>query len=237
GRTGQEHVGVLGGFVQEQILHYHTLHGGHGGGHVLGVRVGLNNVLALAVQPLEAATQGGVKHIGNAQAGFGLQGHAPGLFKLLTYAVVGDVTVARELVREGAHIAGALHVVLTTQGVHTHAFAAHVAGCHGQVGNRHHGGGTLAVFSHAQTVVNRAVAAGGVQTGCATDVVGRYTADLGHGFWRVLGLADKAAPFIEGSGIAALGHIGLVHQIFGDDDVGHGGQHGGVGAWTQGQVV
>ena len=53
-------------------------------------------------------------------------------------AVVGHVAVAGELVRERAHVARALHVVLAAQRVDADAVAADVAGGHRQVGQAHH---------------------------------------------------------------------------------------------------
>ena len=64
-------MGVFGGFVQEDVLHHDALHGRQGRCHVLGVGVGLHNVLALAVQTQEGTFHGRIKHIGNAQARLG----------------------------------------------------------------------------------------------------------------------------------------------------------------------
>ena len=47
--------------------------------------------------------------------------------KIVAHRVVGDVPVAGQLVRERAHVAGALHVVLAAQRVHADAVAADVA--------------------------------------------------------------------------------------------------------------
>ena len=52
-RARQEHVRVTCRLVQEQILHDHALHRRKPGGHVLRVRVGLRDVLALDVDALE----------------------------------------------------------------------------------------------------------------------------------------------------------------------------------------
>ena len=65
--------------------------------------------------------------------------------------------------RERAHVAGALHVVLSAQRVHADAGPADVAGRHGEVGDRHDGGRALAVLGDAEAVIDRAVAAGRVE--------------------------------------------------------------------------
>ena len=94
-RTGQKHMGVLGGFVQEDVLHHDAFHGGQSRSHVLGVGVGLHNVFALAVQTQEGTFHGRVKHIGDAQTWLRTQMHTPSAFKQGTGGGVGDVTVAR----------------------------------------------------------------------------------------------------------------------------------------------
>ncbi|MNY15644.1 hypothetical protein D3C86_1488690 [compost metagenome] len=48
--------------------------------------------------------------------------------------------------RERPHVAGALHIVLAAQRIDAHARTTNVAGRHGQIGDRHDGGRTLAVF-------------------------------------------------------------------------------------------
>ena len=83
--------------------------------------------------------------------------------KMSRVASSGDVAVARQLVREGAHVAGALDVVLAAQRVHADAGAADIAGRHGEVGDRHDGGRALAVLGDAEAVIDRAVAAGGIE--------------------------------------------------------------------------
>ena len=98
------------------------------GGDVLRVRVGLRDVLALHEEALEAAIDGGVEHVRDAQARLGQQTLRPiALSNIGAHRVVGDVAVAGELVREGAHVAGALHVVLAAQRVDADAVAADVA--------------------------------------------------------------------------------------------------------------
>jgi hypothetical protein len=79
------------------------------------------------------------------------------------------VAVAGQLVREGADVARALHIVLAAQRIDADAFAPDVAGGHGQVGDAHHGGRALRMFGHAQAVEDGAVAAGGEQPRGAAD--------------------------------------------------------------------
>ena len=87
--------------------------------------------------------------------------HAP--FEQVADLVAGDMPIARKLVRERAHVAGALHVVLAAQRIHADAFAADIAGRHREIGDRHHRGRALAVLGDAEAVIDRAVAAGRVE--------------------------------------------------------------------------
>src|SRR5690606_39688273 len=94
----------------------------------------------------------GVEHVRDAQTGLGTDRHAPGGLELAAHRRVGDVAVARQLVREAAHVATALHVVLAAQRVHAHAFAADHAAGHGQVGDADYHGRSLCVLGHAEPV-------------------------------------------------------------------------------------
>ena len=154
----QEYVREGRRLVEEEVLHDEDLQGLQRVGHVLGVGVGLGDILALHEQALEGAARGLVEHVGNAQAGLGIELLAPHLLEQLAGPLVRDVAVARVLVRERAHVAGALHVVLPAQRVHAHALAADVAGRHGEVGHSHHHGGALAVLGDAESVIDGGVA-------------------------------------------------------------------------------
>ena len=121
---------VFGGFVQENVLHNDAFHRRQSRCYVLRVRVGLHNVFALAIQTKERTVHGCIKHIGDAQAGFGAECDAPCAFKQCACGGVRDMAVAGQLVWEAAHVASTLHIVLTTQGVHTHTFASDHAASH-----------------------------------------------------------------------------------------------------------
>ena len=218
-------------------MHHDALHRGEAGGHVLRVGIGLHDVLALDVDAPERAIQRRVDHVGNAQAGLGIQRHAPLGLVDRAHRRDRDVAIAGQFVREAAHVAAALHVVLAAQRVHADATAADVAGRHRQVGERHHRGGALAVLGDAQPVVDRAVARLGVEPRRRTDRLRRHAAELLHFLRAVARFGDERRPVGERLGIAALAHEGLVHQALGDDDMRQCGQHRDVGAGTQRQVM
>ena len=210
---------VLRRLVEEDVLHHQAFERGERRGHVLRVRVGLRHVLALHVQRLEAAVERRLEHVGDAQARLRLEVDAPGLAEQLARHGVGDVAIAGQLVRERTHVAGALHVVLAAQRVDADAFAAEVAGGHREVGDADHHGAALAVLGDAEAVIDRAVAALGVQPRRAAHQGRRHAGDFGHRLGRVLRQRHELAPFLERAGLAALGDERLVDEAFGDHHV------------------
>ena len=186
---------------------------------------------------LERAFDSGIEHVGNAQARLGIELAVPCAFEQRARGGIRDVTVGRQLMRERAHVAGALHVVLAAQRVHADARTADVAGRHGEVGDRHDGRGALAMLGDAEAVVDRAIAAGGKQPGCGAHSAGVDARVLFHGFGRILRLGDECGPLLELGPVAALAHEVFVDQAFCDDDVRHRGQQGDVGARLQRQMV
>ena len=158
-------MGVLGGLVEEQVLHYQAIERGQRRLDMLGIGVGLGHVLTLAVKTAKFAVYRRVKHIGDAHARLRVQRNIPLTFEQRSRGRVGQVAVARQLVGKRTHVAGALHIVLAPHGIHPDTFPAKVTGQHRKIGNAHYCGGTLAVLGHAKAVVNRRVAAGGIQPG------------------------------------------------------------------------
>src|SRR3569833_666316 len=100
------------GFVEEMVLHLQTLEGVQRMGDLPGVRVGLGDVLALYVEPLEAASDGRVEHVRDTQAGIVRKWNAPARLEQLAGGDVRNVAIPGQFMREGSHVARALHVVL-----------------------------------------------------------------------------------------------------------------------------
>ena len=80
------------------------------------------------------------------------------LLELVAHRLVGHMPVARELVRERAHVARSLHVVLSAERVDTDTLSTDVAGGHGEVRHAHDHGRALAVLGDAEAVVDAGVA-------------------------------------------------------------------------------
>ena len=168
---------VIRSLVEEQVVDDHAVHCGEARRHVVRVGIGLENVFALDVDCAEGAIQCGIEHVGDAQARFGIERDAPVVLEQRAGGRVGNVAIARKLVREGAHVAGALHIVLPAQGVHADAGAADVAGRHGEVGDGHYGGAALRMFGDAEAIIDRGVASGGIEPGGGSQAFGRNAGD------------------------------------------------------------
>ena len=116
---------------------------------------------------------------------------------------------------------------------------ADIAGRHGEVGHRHHHGGALAVLGDAEPVVDRAVAAGGVEPGGGAHLGGRHAGEIARQRLRRMlrGSATKSRPGRGIGDIAALGARRPRRQALGDDDMRHRIDQRDVGAGQQRQVV
>ncbi len=108
--------------------------------------------------------------------------------------VVGHVPVAGQLVRERAHVARALHVVLAAQRVDADAVAADVAGGHREVGHAHHHRRALAVLGDAEPVVDGGVAAGAYRRAAARTLGGRHAGEHLGGLGAVLRSRRRTPP-------------------------------------------
>ena len=235
--AGQEHVREFRRLVEEQVLHDDAFHRHQRGRDVLSIGIRLGDVLAFDVETLELAVEGRLEHVRNPQSRLRLQRHPPCSFEGGAYRVVRNVPVTREFVRKGAHVAGALDVVLAAQGIHADALASDVARGHGEIGDAHDHGRTLAVFGHAETIIDRAVTGRCKEARRGAHFGGRHA---GGGLHRLGGVwlrRDEAAPLVEGVGFAALADELLLDESLGDDHVREAVDQRDVGAGAQLQMV
>ena len=130
-------MGVVGCLVEEQVLHHDQFHGGETRCDVMRVGIRLQDVLALHVKTFERAVDSGVKHVRDAQTRLGVERFVPERFEYRPGRIIGDVPIAGQFVRERAHVAGALHVVLAAQRIHADAGPPDIAGRHGEIGYRY----------------------------------------------------------------------------------------------------
>ena len=235
--TGQEHVRELRRFVQEKVLHHHAFHRPQRRRHVLRVRIGLRDILALDVEPAEPTPDRLVQHVGNAQPGLAIQRPAPGRLEHLPRRVIRHMAIPAELMRKAAHVAGALHVVLPAQRVHPHALAPDIPGRHREVRHAHHHGRTLAVLGHAQPVVDRAIPRRGIQPRRRAQLRRRHPGEALGLLRRILRQRHEPRPGLEIAEVAALAHERLVHQPFRHHHMRHGIHEGHVAARQKLQMM
>ena len=225
----QQHVGILGGFVQEDVLHNKTIQRAERSFHMLGIGIGLGNVLTLHIHGLEAAGDGGIKHVGNSQARLIVDGHVPGLLKPGSNGRIAHMLIARQLVGEGAHVTGTLNVVLATERIHANTFTANVAGGHGQVGNAHHHGRALAVLGDPEAVIDGAITRFAIGPRGLAHQLGGYAGDRLQRFRRVSLLSNERPPLFVLPGLTPAFDKGLIFQALGHNHMGQGIDHRHVG--------
>src|SRR5262249_14857350 len=127
--------------------------------NVLGIWIGLRDILALDVNSFKTPVQRRIKHIGDSESWFGIERYAPFAFKRGAHLRIRDMAVAAVFMRERADIVRALHVVLPAQGIDANAGAAEIAGYHCQVDHRQNRSAALAMLGDAKPIVNRRVRA------------------------------------------------------------------------------
>ena len=125
---GKHDVGHLGGLREDDVLHDEEVELREELARAIDVGLGLCRVLTDHVERPQLAALHPVEHLRQMPAVGRANRHAPRLLEPRACLVVSlDVLEARELVGDGAHVAAALHVVLTAQRVEPRAEAADVA--------------------------------------------------------------------------------------------------------------
>ena len=181
GRVGgrEHHVGELGGPGHEQILDDQAVQPGK---QFLGVGlVGLARcrVLADDVGGREFLALHRLEHLGEGPAVLRDDRHAPGgLESRARLGVLFDVLEAGELVRDGAHVAAPLHVVLTAEGVHAAAVHPDVAGEQREIDQRQHVVHGVVVLGDAQRPTDHGAIGLGVGVRHLADDLARNARDL-----------------------------------------------------------
>ena len=224
--AGQHHVGHAGGLGHEDVLHDQEVQAPEELLVLVLVGVGLHRVLPDDVHAPDLAVRYGVHHLGLVQALVFRQGSAPYILEERVRLWVVPSPAADLLVRQGAHVAAALHVVLAAQGVEAASVLAHVPGQEPQVDEREHAVGAVVVLGDAQRPVQGRLVGGGVHAGHLADVLGRDARYLLGVLGRVAG--DLLLVRLE----ALRGPLDelLVVEVFLDDDVAHRVGQADVGA-------
>ncbi len=94
------------------------------------------------------------------------------------------------------------------------------------------------MLGDAEPVIDRAIAAGGVEPGRVANEIGAGTPEIFSTCFRAMPLVgDERRPILELVPVAALAHEFLVHQPFRDDHMGQRRHHRDIGAGLQRQMV
>src|SRR5262245_60418724 len=114
------------------------------------------------------------------------------------------MAISRQFVREGAHIARALYVVLSPQRVDADAVPTDMTRGHREVRDAHDHRAALTVFCDAEAVVDRCVPRACVKTRRAADFFRWDTREALRRLGRMVGTCDEFAPPIERCRITPL---------------------------------
>ena len=171
-----------------------ALHRGQSCRYMCCVWVRLKYILPLAIQRLKHTIYSSIKHIGNAQARLRIERHAPIIFKQTPSFAVADMTISGQFVREAAHVACALDIILATQRIYAHSAPPDIAGRHSKIGNCHDGRATLAMLGYAKPVIDRAVTASCIKPRRRPQFVGIDQRDRLQIFRAVACLRNKIGP-------------------------------------------
>ena len=149
-RAGQHDIGQLGGLGEVDVEHDHVVEALEQVQRVRRVGLGLGRVLADHEQRTQLAALHRLEHLGEVPAGLGRDRGGPQRLELLAGDLVVDVLESGQLVRERAHVAAALHVVLPAQRAEAGAVAADLAGEQRQVAESQHVVDAVVVLGDAE---------------------------------------------------------------------------------------
>ncbi|MNZ64456.1 hypothetical protein D3C78_826250 [compost metagenome] len=131
GRCGQQHVRHFRRFGHEDILHHHEIEGLEPAAHQAQIGFGLKRIFAHDVIGFHFAFQRQMRDFGNAHAYLivhFVDVDSPRVSKFLPHFGIGDILIAREHVRQHAHITRTLHVVLTANRADANGRATEISG-------------------------------------------------------------------------------------------------------------
>ena len=223
----QHHIRCAGGFRQEEILHHQKIQFLKTGLAVIQIRVGDQGIFTDDIKGLELSLVGGRNHLGDFQPGLvGQFVNPPGGGHFLAGRRIDHFLVSGVYVRQAAHVAGPLDVVLTPQGIDPPALDAQVAAKHGQIGQGLdvvRAGGVLGDAHAVQYVAARGT---GIHPGGVDDILG---GNAGNGLHVVGGIFFNDIPDFVKPYSAAFNILFGV-QCFFDNDVHQTIDPGYVGA-------
>ena len=187
GAGRQHHVGHPCGLGQEDVLHHQVLEARQGMAGVVQVGVAHGRVLTQDVHAanlvrIGVGGEGAIHDFHHGVTGLIVQGHAPEVLEpAVCLGVVHPLVVGKHH-GDQARVAGALHIVLSTQGVQPGAQASDLAGDAGQRDQAAHVVGAVHMLAHTHAPEDHGGLGLGVGPCHFAKGGGGYAADLGHPF-------------------------------------------------------
>src|ERR1700722_5715362 len=111
----QNHIGITAGFRKEDVLNYKKVQLFESASNVAGVRIGRDHVFPGKIHVTKLSVIDSVDHLVVIPAAYSGEGSAPVLLELLPNGGVGNVLVARKVIRHGADVTRTLYVVVSPQ--------------------------------------------------------------------------------------------------------------------------
>ena len=93
------------------------------------------------------------------------------------------------------------------------------------------------MLGDAKPVIDRAIAAGGKETRGRAQFLRIDAARLRRRLGRMTRISDEARPRLEIGEVAAFADERLIHEAFGDDDMGQGIEDGDIGSGLQREMI
>ena len=218
GGRRQNHIGQHGRLGGKDILHHQEFKFLERLRGMSRVRLGQGRIFTDNVHCPDIAADSGLHHLGYRRPRLVLDGAVPSFLELVTGFVIGHRLIAGQDVRQGAHIAGPLDIVLSAERTEAGAFTAHVAGKHQQVGDAFHVICARSMLGDAHTIEDAGSLGGGELARRPDDISPRHTGNFFGHFRRVF--LDGLRQFLEAFG-TLLDELLIVQVLF-QDDVHHG---------------
>ena len=231
GAARQDDVGEFCGLGEIDVEHDEMIAARQQFDRLADVGLGLGGVLTDHEQRPELAPLHRLEHLGQVPPVLGRHRGSPLGFELGAGVVVLDVLESWQLVRQGAHVAAALHVVLAAQWRESGTESADLAGQDREVAQREHVVDAVVVLGDTERPAQLRGVGGGVRVGELTDGVGGYARDL---------LATLEGPLLDRGGVLLVAAGGAlderqVHETGVDDLPGDGVGERDVGADVEAQ--
>ena len=181
------------------------------------VRIADDRIFSHDVHGPDLAFLCGIHQLDQRLARLFRQSRPPGQLELLSQIGIGHRLVGWQEIGQGTHIAGALHIVLATQGIDARGGLSKVAGHHGQIGQGEDVIHTMRVLSDAHGIDYGGRIPPGIEPGSISDQLGLDTRNACRVRWGQL----QERGFELREALRPLRDEALIHQLLFQDYAAH----------------